>query len=709
MVLFLLIGFGTKSYGQAAGDYVFTQATDTLWATVGNWSISDGAGGYTGVASVTPTATTNVWIPAGKRLVTVGANVSVTTAIVAGSANATLSAASATLVVGMAVKGTGIAPGTYVAAINGTAITLSAAATSTNSAISLAYYPACKNLTVNGYFLTSAQFVVYGDITVNIGGSLKQTSDLYCANINNFGTFYSSTNYRSSKSLYVGFSGAVPGTGDYNIVNDGTFGDSQAVMPAGTGSGIFVLYSNQANSLTIKPSPNSTNNYKFNISAILPHANIKTAANTQLNIKENMSLLRHNGIGLSIQNNDTCPGTTRTCTIDPGVTVYVGYNFHANRNVTTNDQGNFIYNVYGTLDLGTFATSANNTTATAANTSDFGLCMSTVAGNAGTLTFNLGDGTQANAGTLILGSNVKIVKQRTQTVAVNFKNFSTVKVKGNLGWMMNYQLLNNNVPAPYLMPSKFYNLAIDSAKYVMPVKPIVRGTYTAPTGRAIVSNWAAPTNATKLSTSLYFGTTATNAPQGSIVYTGSAFYYVPVVRATTSYTSGNQTITLSGDTTLNYIQAGDTITGGSGIAARVTSLTGSSLLMTAAASPSSAQNNVTISFIGMQGAVAPTGTVSPVFDGTQALIYLGTSDFATPVMAPNAVNTPGSSTVLVYSNQHNQVVISNATAGDIATIYSVSGMKVASTKLTSENTTVNITSGIYLVKVNNSVSKVVVR
>ena len=47
MVLFFLIGIGTKTYGQAAGDYVFTQATDNLWATLGNWSTSDGAGNLT--------------------------------------------------------------------------------------------------------------------------------------------------------------------------------------------------------------------------------------------------------------------------------------------------------------------------------------------------------------------------------------------------------------------------------------------------------------------------------------------------------------------------------------------------------------------------------------------------------------------------------------------------------------------------------------
>jgi len=720
MVLFFLIGAGTKSYGQAAGDYVFTQATDTLWATVANWSISDGAGGYTGVASATPTAATNVWIPVGKRMGTVAATSSATGAIVAGSTSITLTVAPTANIVGLAIRNKavtganyGFAPGTYVTAVNGTTVTISQPTTSTNGSTSLEFYPSCKNLFVDGFMRVSAQLVVFGDITVHVGGILTQGSDLYCANINNYGTFNANAGYRSSKNLYVGFIGAVPGTGDYVITNDGTFGDTAPKLPQGNTSGIKVLYSNQAKSFTIKPSSTTVSGYAFNIAQVLPHANIKTTANTNLNIKETMSLLIHNGIGFSIQNNDTCPNTTRTCTIDPGVTVYVGYNFHANRNVTTNDQGNFVYNIYGTLDLGTYATAGNTTpTASAANTTDFGLCMSTVSGNAGTLTFNLGDGTQTNAGTLILGNNIKIVKQRTQTINVNFKDYSTVKVKGNYGWNMNYQLLNSNTPAPYLFPTKFYNLSVDSAKYVLPAKPIVKGIYTAPTGRAAFVNWVAATvgglTPTTLASSLYNGTTAASLPQGSIMFTGSAYYYVPVVRSTSTYMTNNP-IVLAADTTLNYLMVGQYANGSSISNVAVSAISGTSVTLASAPTATSTQTNAIVQFLGIQGTVAPSATASPVFDGTQALIYLGGSDFATPVLTPNAVISPNSSTVLVYSTERNQLVISNATAGDIASVYSISGIKVASAKLTSDNTTISIARGIYLVKVNDSVSKVIVR
>jgi hypothetical protein len=694
MVLFFLIGTGTKSYGQAAGDYVFTQATDTLWATVTNWSISDGAGNLS-AATVTPSATTNVWIPATKRMGTVVAGTSGATAITSGSTTATITSTSITA--GMAVKGAGIAAGTYVVSNNGTTLTLSQPATSTNASISLTYYPACKNLIVNGFIRISAPLVAYSDITVNIGGILTQGSDLYCANINNFGTFNANAGYRSSKNLYVGFSGAVPGTGDYTITNDGTFGDTAPKVPQGTTGGIKVLYSNQAKSFTIKPSSSSVSGYAFNIGQILPHANIKTTANTNLNIKETMSLLIHNGIGLSIQNNDTCPNTSRICTIDPGVTVYIGYNFHANRNVTTNDQGNFTYNVYGTLDLGTYASASNNTTASAANTSDFGLCMSTVAGNAGSITFNLGDGTQTNAGTLILGSNVKLVKQSTQTIAVNFKDYSTVNVIGNYGQAMNYQLLNNNNPALYLFPQKYYNLTLNGAGVVLPVVAAIKGTKTYTTV-STTANWVA----------------ATSAVQGSILNTGTSYYYVPVVRGASTYLTDNP-ISLVADTILTYLRVGQSVSGNN-ISTTVSAISGNSITLTAAPTATTQQKNVFVTFTGKSDAVtAPTGTstnpISPVMDGTQGLIYLGGSDFATAstVITPNAVNIPNTTTVLVYSTERNQLVISNATTGDIATIYSVSGIKVASAKLTSDKATINIGNGIYLVKVNHSVSKIVVR
>ncbi len=717
MVLFFLIGIGTKSYGQAAGDYVFTQVTDSLWATVSNWSISDGTN--LTAATVLPGATTNVWIPTGKRMGTVAGTTSVTGgSIVAGSSTLTLPAKTKSIAIGMAVRNKvlggasyGFAPGTYVTAISSDSLhlTLSQPTTSTNALVNLEFYPTCKNLHVNGFLRVSATLVAFGDVTVNTGGILTQASDFYCANISNNGTFNATTNFRSAKNLWFGFNGAAPGTGDYTIINDGIFGDTQTIVPAGAGSGIKVLYSNVANSITVKTSSPSVTGYKFNIAQIMPSCNMKTVANTSVNIKENMSLLIHNGIGLSIQNADTCVGATKTCTIDPGVTVYVGYRLHAGETPTTNDQGSFVYNINGTLDFATYASASNNLTAASANTSQMNFIMSSVSGNSGSITLNLGDGTQTNPGTLILGSNIRLIKQRSQSININIKDYSTVRFKGNYGWNTNYQLLNSNTPAPYLFPKKFYNLAVDSAKYTLPVKPIVKGTYTAATGRTAFANWVASVSGvTTLASSLYNGTTAASLPQGSIMFTGSAYYYVPVVRSTSTYMTNNPII-LNADTTLNYLMVGQYANGSSISNVAVSAISGTSLTLATAPTATTTQTNAIVQFLGIQGTVAPTAITSPVFDGTQALIYLGGTDFATPVMAPNAVNSPSTTKALIYSDQNNRLVILNATPGGIADVYTVSGIKVASAKLTGDNATLSIGRGIYLVKINESVSKVVVR
>ncbi|MFT3751522.1 MAG: DUF6383 domain-containing protein [Paludibacter sp.] len=255
---------------------------------------------------------------------------------------------------------------------------------------------------------------------------------------------------------------------------------------------------------------------------------------------------------------------------------------------------------------------------------------------------------------------------------------------------------------------------MDSAKAILPVIPVVKGTYTYTSGAyGSTSNWLASVpGTTTLATSLYQGTAATNLPQGSILNTGSAYYYVPVVRSTSTYMTDNP-ITLAGDTIMKYIVAGQYASGSSINNVLVNTVSGNSVTLASAPTATSTQTNATVQFFGIQGTVAPTGTSSdtnnPLFDGAQALIYLGGVEFATPVIAPNAVNSPNKNNVLVYSDQKNSIAISNATAGDIATVYSVSGIKVASAKLTSDKASFTIPTGIYIVKINDSVAKIAVK
>jgi len=273
-------------------------------------------------------------------------------------------------------------------------------------------------------------------------------------------------------------------------------------------------------------------------------------------------------------------------------------------------------------------------------------------------------------------------------------------------------LLNSNVPALYLFPKKYYNLTLNGAGVVLPVVAAIKGTKT------YTKTYATPV--APATTPATTWVPATSATQGSILYTGAGYYYVPVIRATSSYKSFDNPITLVGDTILQYIKTGFTISG-SGISNyTVSSLTGNSLTMSATVADMSPNptsvSNVTVSFTGAKSDAVnkPIGTSSdtnnPVLDGTQSLIYLGGNDFPTTSTTLTAVNSPdATNNAIVYSSDRNKLVISNATEGDIASVYSISGIKVASAKLTSDKTTLSIASGIYLVKINSSVSKVIVR
>jgi len=658
--------------------------------------------------------------------------------ITSGSASVTLSSSNTSIFPGMYVTGYGIPNNTTVSAISGTTLTLSKAATVTSTAsATLTFAPGCKNLYVTGIlnatgalnctdsvtvyngglFTTATLLTCTGDIYVNTGGTLSMTSTVYCPNIFNFGTFNAGTaQYNSPKSLFAGFIGETPGTGAYSIVNNGIFGGTGPSSTIGTGtpavgSGIRIYYSEQCTSFTIGTSAPGITGYAFNIGAIEPNFNNAPTPSSPsnqastLNLNENMSLLYNGGYSLTIQQGNQT-GATRTCNIPVGVTVYSGGRFHSNANAptTTLSQGNFVYNVYGTLDLSSYIYSAS------ANATDFDLWLTTVSGNTGNITFNLGDGT--HAASLLLGKSIKLVKQSSQSINFNFNTNSTVTfasstVQKNIGGAV-YTLQDNGNPALYLFPKSYYNLTISNDTTILPVIPSVRNTYTYTGHGYTTPNWKASTSYPASTTSV------SGMVQGGVIYTGTNYYYVPVVDPTSTFSGSVSSISLAGDTILQYIQPAQVISG-SGIATGsvVSTISGSAVTMTAPTSTAES-SPVYLTFTGTSGTVAPTGTSSnpyvPVFDGTQGLIYLGSASFATPIAgSATSVNLVNSNNVLVYSTD-NQIIIKGAQVGDLAIVYNISGIEMAVTKVTSDYTTINAPSaGVYLVKVGNQVTKVLVR
>jgi hypothetical protein len=596
-------------------------------------------------------------------------------------------------------------------------ITVNGALTATNSI-------SADTVTISGNFYNYSIAYVAGNLTINSGARFTMQKDLYCSNIYNYGTFKSTKPYsQPTATLHIGYIGKTPGTGDYVIQNDGTFGDTQAsgLSTSNSGSGFFIWYSNQCNSLTIQPSSSTVKGYNFTVSNLspLPYQTnaggstgvLKTSANTNLNIKETISLLGYGGgsgtryVGFSIQNSDTSAVSgTRTCTIYPGVTVYVGGKFHAYSAATANqvptvNQGNMVYNIYGTLDCGTLQVSGYEEA--------FDLYMTSYAGNTGSLTINLGDGT--DPATLKLNSTIKIVKQQGQNFSFNINNNSTVEFDGNTA--MNYTLINGSNPAPYLFPQKYYNLTINNSSAILPFPLVVSNTKTNKStayGASAGKTWS---SASTFYTSSY--------PAGSIINTGSYYYYVPYITSVSSFSNGAGTINLTGDTIQNYIVVNQTLSGtGIETGTTDTNLAWPNITLSTVTSSASLINGSILTFTGIPNSTGgwptPTGSYTPiqnaiytpVFDGTQPLICLGSiSDFANMSTAVNLVNTDNA---LVYASG-NQLYIKNANMGDLVAVYGVTGIIVASEVITSDNTTISLAPGIYLVRVGNKVTKVIVK
>lgn len=723
-ILFLLLGIGVnlKAQSPASGDYVFTGAKDTIWTNSGNWSISDGAGNLTATTAI-PTQANNVWIPAGKRIGNQVTTSSTISSIGSGVTQLTLPAKNSKIFLGMTASGTGIALGTYVTAISSDSITitLSTPTTTAGTSVSVSFWPSCKDLNISGYYAQNSQTCCYGNLNVYQGGILYTTTTggIYCGNISNYGTIKASTTYSSLKVIYVGFSGTLPLSGDYTIVNDGVFGaTAPTTAPSATnypGSGIKVLFSESCKNLTIRPSSSTVTGYAFNIGAIMPNYSASSPASTQdcnLNINETMSLLYNGGFCLTLQQSNVTTGTTRTCTIAPGVTVYAGGRFHANANVTTASQGNFIYNIYGTLDFSSYIYGS------AANPTDFDLMLTTASGNTGSLTVNVGNGT--DPASLIIGKSIKMCKQPAQAINFNCNTNSTVtfaySTKKNNNGANVFQLQSYNAttgcynPAVYLFPSKFYNLTINNDSTVLPVTAQYSGAFNKTTNAYNITTWSATTTYSAPAAN------TTMAP-GAVVNTGTNLYYVPVVSNVATYASGASSLTVANDTITKYICSGQYISGSGIPSAATVSATytqgATTVPISSPVSTTGTGTNTTVNFIkGTSSATAPTATVaggiyaatySPVLDGSQYLIYLG------PVTLPTlGVNSESGSTLKVYSIDK-QVIISGATPGDKISIYSISGARQASAIASSNATTVVLPSGIYIVKAGSKVSKVLVK
>ena len=252
------------------------------------------------------------------------------------STTATLSAANGNISVGMGVSGTGIAPGTTVAAVSGTALTLSQNATATGSAVSFSYYvttlPAqtTGNIfpsTINALTINNASGVTMsGSTTVN--GACNLTAGALAIGANTLtlkGTspvVSGSINGASGTIIYNGASGQTANglTNVNNLTTNNSIGVTLGA--ATTVNGVLTLTAgpfttttgltlgNSASIVRTAGSLSATPTFGTAVNLTYNGASAQTTSNelpTSSSVLNNLTI--NNAAGVSLNANSTVNGT----------------------------------------------------------------------------------------------------------------------------------------------------------------------------------------------------------------------------------------------------------------------------------------------------------------------------------------------------------------------------------------------------------------
>ena len=373
----------------------------------------------------------------------------------------------------------------------------------------------------------SGALVLNGDLTVT-SGTFQLGNNLTCNNITITSNGVLNSSYNQSTNNWSLNLGGTSGTANYTINNNGIFGGSASTPTVADGIRLFYSLSS--------PIVTFTGSGIYNFGALIPNGSGSVAQT--LNIQTSMNLRRgSSAVGFSVQNSNAFTGVTKTCNIFAGVTVAVmnGCNFHSASTAPTTNQGNIIYNIYGTLDLsGTGGTSSGG----------FNLFASTYSGNTQSVTVNVGDGTFANAGTLILGSIVGMTQNAGQSVSINASTYSTVSFGGTTA--PTFTLTNAGVTTNSLFPSTFYNLNVyNTGGVTLPTPATVNGTLTLNSTSAL-TNGGSLTMASA-SILVYNKTNSSNALTAAPIFPTSGNGTVGVTyKGSSAITTGYELPTASG-------------------------------------------------------------------------------------------------------------------------------------------------------------------
>ncbi len=616
LIVVAVLAANTTIFAQVSGDYVATTSGD--YNTAANWSVSNGSGGYSGVASSAPTTSINVWIPEGKVM------------------------------------------------------TIAAAASAQNMNISGELN--CGNFTVN---LGTTASTTVGNLIITPTGKFR-SANATAGTVN-------SLNIYGNTIIVDGQLGAAIET-NYLGYNANTNPD---------GGGGFRVYcmavkANETTTVTVSGSG------KINVARFYGSTQTTASAPQIIDINTNINILNNNSASVGAFGSIGNTGLSdRSMNIIAGKMVkFTGETPKSSlhRDAVTNSSytsGNYIYNVFGTLDMGK---------------GTIRLFTSYISGNTKGTYLNVKDG-----GTLVVGDTIRLQLGQAsgQTCGIFPETGSTVKFGQATGAT---QFKNNIGAAIASFPAAFSNLTIDNAAGLnYPTAFTVNGTLTFTNGKISLG----ANNLTIGSTGSIAGASATNYVvtdgAGVLIQTapastlktfpiGTAVSYDPVSVTPTAESDFAVKVgtTLPAVAPSNYFYNEKVW--------NITPTTASSTLV--ALTPSEVTTTAANQVIGHYVNDAYTNVAAVKSGNTYSATFTTFSPFVTGAtdLGTGIDNVKNKLTVSTFGNQ---LVVNGTIAGQAIDVYNAAGQEIKQAFATNDKTIVSLKEGLYFVKVNNQVMKVI--
>lgn len=435
---------------------------------------------------------------------------------------------------------------------------------------------------------------------------------------------------------------------------------------------------------------------KINVARFYGSTQTTASAPQIIDINTNINILNNNSASVGAFGSIGNTGLSdRLININAGKTVkFTGATPKSSlhRDASTNSgytSGDFIYNVFGTLDMGK---------------GTIRLFTSYTSGNTKSTYLNVKDG-----GTLVVGDSIRLQMGQAsgQTCGIFPEAGSTVKFGQATGAT---QFKNNIGAATASFPATFSNLTIDNAAGLnYPTAFTVNGTLTLTNGKiALGAN-----NLTIGSTGSIAGASAT-----SYIVTDGAGVLVQTVPATTlkAFPVGTATsydpVSVTPTTESIFdVKVGTTLPA---VAPsnyfynekvwNISPVTASSTLVTL--TPSEVTSTAANHVIGHYVNDAYTNVVAAKSGNTYSATFTTFSPFVTGAtdLGTGVENVKNKLTV---SADGNQLVVNGTVAGQAIVVYNAAGQQIKKTLATNNKSMVSLKSGLYFVKVNNQVLKVI--